>query len=120
MILLFHSYGPLLATTISFLVGVILFIRKLHEITHFSIKNTVRGIQGAALLTLFMSVVVILVEVILGLIFGKTPGRTGSAIITLIAGGAGFYTYLWFAAQLGLLEKWFGPRGLTLRKKLHI
>lgn len=120
MILLFHSYGPLLATTISFLVGLILFIRKLHEITHFSIKNTVRGIQGAALLTLFMSVVVILVEVILGLIFGKTPGRTGSAIITLIAGGAGFYTYLWFAAQLGLLEKWFGPRGLTLRKKLHI
>ena len=29
-------------------------------------------------------------------------------------------SYLWFAAKLGLLEKWFGPRGLSLRRKLHI
>ena len=120
MILIFHTYGPLLATTVSFLVGVFLFIRKLHELTHFSIKSTVRGIQGATLLTGFMAIVVIIVEIILGFIFGKSPGRIASVFIAAIAGGAGFYTYLWFAAKLGLLEKWFGPRGLSLRRKLHI
>lgn len=120
MIWLFHSYGPLIATTISFAFGVFLFIRKLHQITDFSVKNTVRGIQGAALLTAFMAIVVILVEILLGFLFGKTPGRTASAIIAIIAGGAGFYTYLWFAAKVGLLEKWFGARGLSLRRKLHI
>lgn len=120
LILIFHSFGPLLATTISFTLGVFLFIRKLHEITHFSIKNTIRGIIGASLLTLFMSIVVIVAEMILGLIFGKTPGRIASALIALIAGGAGFYTYLWFAAQLGLLERWFGNRAAGLRRRLRI
>lgn len=120
MILIFHSYGPLLATTLSFLLGVSLFIRKLHQITRFSIKNTIRGAQGAALLTAFMAVVVIVVEIVLGFVFGKVPGRAGSAVIAVIAGGAGFYTYLWFAAKLGLLEKWFGVRGTSLRRKLHL
>ncbi len=76
--------------------------------------------RGQLLLTGFMAIVVIIVEVILGFIFGKSPGRIASVFIAAIAGGAGFYTYLWFAAKLGLLEKWFGPRGLSLRRKLHI
>lgn len=120
MIWLFHSYGPLIATTIAFVFGDYLFIRKLKRLTNFSVKNTVRGIQGAALLTLIMSVVVIIVECILGLFFGKTPGRMASAIILALSGGAGFYVYLYLAAQLGLLEKWFGEKGKSLRRKLHI
>ena len=120
MIWAFHSYGPLLATTFSFLFGVSLFMRKLHQITQFSIKNTIRGVQGAALLTLLMGFVVIVIELILGLVFGKIPSRTASAIITLVAGGGGFYVYLWLSAQLGLLEKWFGAKGTSLRRKLRI
>jgi O-antigen/teichoic acid export membrane protein len=119
-ILLFHSFGPLIATTITFLFGISLYMRKLHQITHFSIKNTIRGVQGSALLTFVMAIVVVIIELILGLIFGKTPGRIGSALIAVIAGGAGFYVYLWLSAQLGLLEKWFGARGKALRRKLRI
>lgn len=74
MILIFHTYGPFTCDNDSFLIGVFLFIRKLHKLTHFSIKNTIRGIQGAALLTGFMAIVVIIVEVILGFIFGKSQG----------------------------------------------
>ncbi|WP_252899677.1 hypothetical protein [Lactococcus fujiensis] len=88
--------------------------------TRFSIKNTIRGIQGATLLTLIMSIVVVLLELILGFVVGKTPSRTGSALLVLICGGAGFYVYLYLAAQLGLLEKWFGAKGTSLRRKLHI
>lgn len=117
---LFHSYGPLIATTVAFLFGDYLFIKKLHQLTRFSIKNTIRGIQGAALLTLIMSIVVVLLELILGFVVGKTPSRTGSALLVLICGGAGFYVYLYLAAQLGLLEKWFGAKGTSLRRKLHI
>lgn len=119
-ILLFHSYGPLIATTIAFAFGCYLFVHKLYQLTRFSIKNTVRGIQGAALLTLVMSIVVVIIEVVVGLVFGKTPGRGASAVILILAGGAGFYVYLFLAAQLGLLEKWFGAKGTSLRRKLHL
>ena len=79
-----------------------------------------RGIQGAALLTVIMSIVVVFVELILGLIFGKTPGRMISALLLVVSGGLGFYVYLFLAAQLGLLEKWFGERGTSLKRKLHL
>ncbi|CAM3061440.1 polysaccharide biosynthesis protein [Lactococcus hircilactis] len=117
---IFHSYGPLIATTIAFVFGDYLFIRKLYHLTHFSLKNTMRGIQGAALLTVIMSIVVVFVELILGLIFGKTPGRMISALLLVVSGGLGFYVYLFLAAQLGLLEKWFGERGTSLKRKLHL
>lgn len=119
-ILIFHSYGPLIATTFAFTFGVYLFTRKLYQLTHFSIKSIIRGIQGAALLTVIMTVIVVIVEEIISFIFGKNPGRMASSIIILLAGGSGFYVYLYLAAKIGLLEKWFGARGTSLRRKLHI
>ena len=39
---------------------------------------------------------------------------------TVVAGGFGFAAYLVMAAKLGYLEKLFGAKGTSLRRKLHI
>jgi O-antigen/teichoic acid export membrane protein len=119
-IMLFHSYGPLVSTTFAFGFGVWLFIKKLYEITLFSKKNVMKTFYAVSLITAVMGVIVILVELLLGLIFGSHPSRTESAIIVLIGGAVGLYVYLFISAKLGMLEKILGARASSVRRKLHI
>ncbi len=119
-ILLFHSYGPLVSTTLAFGFGVWLFIRKLYKITLFSKKNVMKTFYGVALITAVMGISVILVELLLGILFGSHPSRTESAIIVLLGGVVGFYVYLFISAKLGMLEKILGERANSLRRKLRI
>ena len=110
-ILFFEVYGPMIATTIAFGVGIYLFIRKIQQVTQFSIKVTYRGVLGILVMTLIMSVIMSFVKVVL-------PDKT---ILTIVlAGGVGFVAYLVMAAKLGYLEKLFGDKGTAIRRRLHI
>ena len=110
-ILFFEVYGPLIATTIAFGVGICLFIHKIQQVTKFSVKVTYRGLLGILVMTLIMSVIMSFVKIVL-------PDRT---ILTLVlAGGIGFVSYLVMAAKLGYLEKLFGDKGTAIRRRLHI
>lgn len=120
-ILIFRTYGPLVATTLAMAWGCWLLIRKIHEVTHFSKKNVTRGVIGITILTVIMMfVTAILYVIIAGLFFWLDGGRIKSFIEVLVAGGGGFFAYIWLAAQLGLLEKLLGARGTSLRRRLHI
>jgi O-antigen/teichoic acid export membrane protein len=110
-ILLYESYGPMIATTIAFGMGVYLFLRKIQRVSAFSIKVTFRGILGIAVMTLIMSVIVSLVKWLLA---------DYVLLTTLVAGGLGFSVYLIMAAKLGYLDKLLGEKGASLRRKLHI
>ena len=110
-ILFFEVYGPMIATTIAFGVGIYLFIRKIQQVTQFSIKVTYRGVLGILVMTLIMSVIMSLVKVVL-------PDR--SILTIVLAGGIGFVAYLVMAAKLGYLEKLFGDKGTAIRRRLHI
>ena len=101
----------MIATTIAFGVGIYLFIRKIQQVTQFSIKVTYRGVLGILVMTLIMSVIMSFVKVVL-------PDKT---ILTIVlAGGVGFVAYLVMAAKLGYLEKLFGDKGTAIRRRLHI
>ncbi|MCL2676507.1 MAG: polysaccharide biosynthesis protein [Streptococcaceae bacterium] len=121
MVMIFHSYGPLIATTIAFGYGTWIMIRKIHEITNFRVKGTMRGIIGIAILTIIMAVFTLLVYALLALILSPLgTSRIRAVLEVFVAGGVGFFTYLWLAVQTGLLEKLMGDRGVALAKKLRI
>lgn len=119
-ILLFHSFGPLIATTLAFIVAIYLSIRKLHQISHFSIKRTRKGILGITILSVLMALVVIIVNFILELIFHSSGSRFIALITILVAGGLGLSLYIFLAAKLGFLEKFLGTRGTVIRQRFHI
>ncbi len=110
-ILLYEAYGPMIATTIAFGIGVYLFLRKVQQVSEFSIKVTFRGFLGIATMTLIMAIIVSLAKWLL-------PNHV--LLKTVVAGGFGFAAYLVMAAKLGYLEKLFGAKGTSLRRKLHI
>jgi O-antigen/teichoic acid export membrane protein len=110
-ILLYEAYGPMIATTIAFGVGVYLFLRKVQQVSEFSVKVTFRGFLGIATMTFIMAVVVSLVKWLL-------PDHV--LLETVVSGGFGFAVYLVMAAKLGYLEKLFGTKGTAIRRKLHI
>ena len=110
-ILVFEIYGPMISTTLAFGVGGYLFLRKIQQVSQFSIKATYRGILGILVMTLIMAIVVSLVKWLL-------PDRV--LLTTVVAGGAGLVAYVVMAAKLGYLEKLLGEKGTSLRRKLHI
>ncbi|GBG97308.1 putative polysaccharide biosynthesis protein [Lactococcus termiticola] len=121
MILIFKTYGPLTATTIAFIFGCWIIVRKIHQVTGFRVKGTMRGITGIAILTAIMMIITLVLEGILSLILMPLgPGRLKAILEVFIAGGVGFFAYIWMAAKLGLLEKLLGTRGTSLRRRLRI
>ncbi|GFH43128.1 polysaccharide biosynthesis protein [Lactococcus hodotermopsidis] len=107
----YESYGPMIATTVSFALGVYLFLRKIQRVSRFSTKVTIRGVLGILFMTLLMSLVVVLVKWFM-------PNNV--VLKTVAAGGMGFSIYLILVAKLGYLEKLLGEKGTSLRRKLHI
>lgn len=120
-ILIFRTYGPLVATTLAFIFGCYIIVRKIHQVTNFRIKGTMRGITGIAILTAIMMVITLVLELLVALILMWLPaGHLKALLEIVIAGGIGFFAYLWLAAKLGLLEKLLGSRGTSLRRRLRI
>ncbi|MFV0556232.1 MAG: oligosaccharide flippase family protein [Lactovum sp.] len=118
-ILLFEVYGPLIATTIAFLVGIFLTIRKIKEISHFDIKELLHICISISLLTLVMSFIVVIIQFLYRQVI-PADNFISSLIIIILAGTLGLYSYLFLAAKTGLLEKLMGERGRKIRNKLHI
>ncbi|WP_270324542.1 putative polysaccharide biosynthesis protein [Lactococcus petauri] len=120
-IMIFHSYGPLVATTIAFGYGTWIIIRKIHEVTGFRVKSTLKGIIGISIITAIMAVVTLVLYGLISLILMPlSPGHFKALLVIAVAGGGGFFTYIYIAAKAGLLEKLMGSRGTRLRQKLHI
>jgi O-antigen/teichoic acid export membrane protein len=110
-ILLYESYGPMIATTLAFTLGVFLFLRKVQRVSSFSVKIVFRAVLGISFMTFLMAILVSLVKWLL-------PQQ--AVLTTIVAGGLGFSFYLIMVAKLGYLEKLFGEKGASLRRKLHI
>ncbi|MDR2976522.1 MAG: polysaccharide biosynthesis protein [Streptococcaceae bacterium] len=119
-IFIFHTFGPLMATTIAFLVGTYLSMKKIKQVSHYKTQTVWRGVFAIGMLTSIMVLFVMLIYTLLQLIFRDSPSKLIALITLVISGGAGFYLYVWCAAKLGLLEKFMGERGTSLRRKLHL
>ncbi|MGL4482846.1 MAG: polysaccharide biosynthesis C-terminal domain-containing protein, partial [Lactococcus garvieae] len=111
----------LVATTIAFGYGTWIIIRKIHEVTGFRVKSTLKGIMGISIITAIMAVVTLVLYGLVSLILMPlSPGHFKALLVVVVAGGGGFFTYIYIAAKAGLLEKLMGSRGTRLRQKLHI
>ncbi|MDR0299422.1 MAG: polysaccharide biosynthesis protein [Streptococcaceae bacterium] len=116
---LFHVYGPFVSTTIALLVGSIISLKKLREMSGYRPQNIWRKIYAILFLTAIMSIGVMIINLILSLFLNPT-GRVSSFIHLLISGGLGIYIYLFLLAKIGLLEKILGAQGTSIRRRLHI
>ncbi|MDR0297766.1 MAG: polysaccharide biosynthesis protein [Streptococcaceae bacterium] len=118
-IMLFHTFGPLFATTLSFAVFGFLTVRKIHQVTGFRMKPLIRGLMGIGLLTAIMLFMTALSYAVV-MQFVNVETKLTSFFEIVISGGLGFAVYLILAAKLGLLEHWLGSRGTSIRRRLHI
>jgi O-antigen/teichoic acid export membrane protein len=119
-IFIFHTFGPLMATTIAFLVGIYLSMKKIRKISQYKPRVVWHGIFGISLLTSVMTLVTMLLYLLFQMIFKDSSSKLVALITILIVGSIGFYVYIWLSAKLGLLEKLMGKRGASLRRKLHL
>lgn len=119
LIYLFHSYGPVLSTTIGLLVPVVLMYQRIRQVTHFNPKIMVKNALLIVLMTGIMAVFVILTKFILGFIF-VPKGYVQSAIYLVIVGFVGVAVYGYLALLTRSLDKLIGSRARRLRQMLKI
>ncbi|HEY0222693.1 MAG TPA: polysaccharide biosynthesis protein [Lactovum miscens] len=116
---LFHVYGPFVSSSLALLLGTLVSIRRIRQISGYNPKNVWHKTLGILLITGVMGISVIVMNLILSL-FLKSTGMITSFINVLISGGLGIYVYLFLSAKLGLLEKILGAQGTSIRRRLHI
>jgi Membrane protein involved in the export of O-antigen and teichoic acid len=118
-IYLYESYGPLISTTLCFIIGNYMFLKKIQEITNFSIVMTLRRIVSILMLTVVMALVTAVVFALLRLVIVPNT-KFKSLIDLLLSGGAGFAAYLYLLAKLRIIDLLLGDRGTRLRQKLRL
>ncbi|MGT2933224.1 putative polysaccharide biosynthesis protein [Streptococcus catagoni] len=119
-IYLFHSYGPLLATTFGLLVPIVLMFRRLHKITRFNRQLLFRQALLLLILTSLMGIVVALANYLLGFVL-VPDGRLASLLYLAIIGFIGFMFYAYLTLATHQLDRIIGHgKAQRLRQKLKL
>jgi O-antigen/teichoic acid export membrane protein len=115
----FEVYGPLLSTTLGFLVSCVLITRKIHQVSRFNIKLV--GLRGALLLAMsgIMVGVAFASRNLLG-IFLSFDDRLSAFIVVAISGVVGGVVYGFLALFTRIGDHLLGERVKRLRIKLGI
>lgn len=118
-IYLFKIYGPIVATTIGYLVVDLMMIHTLHKISPFDKKHLAKRLLMILGMSLLMTLTTWLVSSGLGLFLN--PGRRIPAtIMTFISVGFGVAVYGYFVLKTRLADELIGERIGKLRKIFHI
>ena len=119
-IYLFHSYGPLISTTIGLVIPIILIYREICKITGANYNVLVRRIILIALLTLIMFFVVGFLQLIVGFVFQQS-GRLWSFLYVALVATMGGIIYGIMSLRTHLLDKVIGKyRAERLRIKFRL
>ncbi len=118
-IYMFHSYGPLLSTSIALAVPICLSYNHLQRVTSLESSHLSQRLHLINIMSLIMSVLVVLVTFVLGFILNPER-RFDSAVYLLIAGGVGIMSYGYLSLKTRMLDKLIGGRANRLREKLRI
>ena len=119
-IYLFHSYGPLISTTIGLVIPIILIYREICKITGVNYNVLVRRIILIALLTLIMFFVVGFLQLIVGFVF-QPSGRLWSFLYVALVATMGGIIYGIMSLRTHLLDKVIGKdRAERLRIKFRL
>ena len=118
-IYLFRAYGPLLATTVGLIVPIVLMYQHIRQVTGLNQRILVKRSLLIGILTAIMSLLIAIVEVVLGVVFHPN-GRISSMLYLIMIGGLGIIIYGAMALRVRLLDRFIGEKAQTLRQKFHI
>ena len=119
-IYLFHSYGPLISTTIGLVIPIILIYREICKITGVKYNVLVRRTILIALLTLTMFLVVGCLQLMVGFVF-QPSGRLWSFLYVALVATIGGIIYGIMSLRTHLLDKVIGKdRAERLRIKFRL
>lgn len=118
-IYLFRAYGPLLATTVGLIVPIVLMYQHIRQVTGFNQRILVKRSLLIGILTAIMSLLIAIVEVVLGVVFYPN-GRISSMLYLIMIGGLGMIIYGAMALRVRLLDRFIGEKAHVLRQKFHI
>lgn len=118
-IYLFRAYGPLLATTVGLIVPIVLMYQHIRQVTGLNQRILVKRSLLIGILTAIMSLLIAIVEVVLGVVFYPN-GRISSMLYLIMIGGLGMIIYGAMALQVRLLDRFIGEKAQVLREKFHI
>ena len=118
-IYLFRAYGPLLATTVGLIVPIVLMYQHIRQVTGLNQRILVKRSLLIGILTAIMSLLIAIVEVVLGVVFHPN-GRISSMLYLIMIGGLGIIIYGAMALRVRLLDRFIGEKDQSLREKFHI
>ena len=118
-IYLFRAYGPLLATTVGLIVPIVLIYQHIRQVTGLNQRILVKRSLLIGILTAIMSLLIAIVEVVLGVVFYPN-GRISSMLYLIMIGGLGIIIYGAMALRVRLLDRFIGEKAQVLREKFHI
>ena len=119
-IAIFHSYGPLISTTIGLIIPIVLMYREICQITGARRKIILKRTILVTILTLVMFILVGFLQWIFGLVFHPT-GRFWSFIYVALIGVIGGGIYGFMSLYTRLLDKVIGKaKADQLRARLKL
>ena len=119
-IAIFHSYGPLISTTIGLIIPNVLMYRDICQVTGARRKIILKRTILVTILTLVMFILVGLLQWIIGFVFQPT-GRLWSFVYVAIIGLMGGGVYGVLSLRTRLLDKVIGPaKADRLRARLKL
>ena len=116
---LFEIYGPIIATSIAFLVVDILIFMSIYRESHFSLRIFQNRLIQIIIATVIMGVVVVVVRFGLILIFSPAS-RLGALMIFTICTSLGIAVYGYFMLRWRVAESLMGEKITKIRKRLKI
>ena len=91
----------------------------IRQVTGLNQRILVKRSLLIGILTAIMSLLIAIVEVVLGVVFHPN-GRISSMLYLIMIGGLGIIIYGAMALRVRLLDRFIGEKAQSLREKFHI